>query len=320
MLYKLGDYTKALEVLNTTAGSDSLVSIVSFYKGRIYQRTGLYQVALMEFFRSKMLNPSFAGYAISLGFQYLKSNQLDSAEVLLKSQLNVSQNLNAEIFAGLAEVERLQGERLQAINLYQKSLACDPAYMNNNFMLGTLLLEEKQYQSSILFLSRSLKYNREQENHHLYLGKAFYFLRQWDRALSGFLKIDGEIEKSQWIPKVCYVKSLIEYEKGNFHEATNLFRRAKEWNPDASLWMSEALQDLGQIYENEANYNDALGYYSQLIRINPSDSQSMLKLGTLYYQVGDIGEARIAFMNALHFERTATEAGRWLNQIDSVFE
>lgn len=319
LLYKLCNYDEAIKVLSNITESDSLISIASFYKGRIYQESGMEQTARIEFIRCRVLNPSFPGYSIGLGLKLIKNGQLDSAEVLLRSQLNKSRELNTEIFAGMANIQKMRGDRLKAISLYQKSLAYDPDYMKNNFILGYLLLEEKQYQSSILFLTKSLKYNYKKENYHLYLGKALYYLRRWDQALAQFLKIDEELwgkdDKAFWVSKTYYLKSLVAHKDGNFYEATNLFRRAKEWNPDAYSWMSAALQDLGKIYENEASYNDALKYYSQLIRLNTSDPQTMLKLGTLYYQNGDLDEAKTAFIKASRFEETETQAKYWLDRI-----
>lgn len=324
LLYKLGDFSKAIDVLSAIAESDSLVSIASFFKGRAHQEIGSFNIAEVELLRSRILNKKFPGYYVGMGFDLIEKNQLDSAEVLFNSQLDVSDILEPEIFAGLADISRLKNNREKAISLYKKSLVYDPGYMKSNFNLGILLLEEMQYQAAILFLSKSMKFDRSRRNYHFYLGKAYYYMRKWDSALSEFLKIDeniwGREDKIEWVPKTYYLKSLMTREEGNFHDATNYFRRAKEWNPDAYSWMSEALKDLGQIYENETSYNDALKYYSQLIKLNPFDAQSILKLGTFYYQNGEIDEARDAFTKATNFEETETQAKYWLNQINSVYK
>ncbi len=324
LLYKLGDFSKAIDVLSSIAESDSLISIASFFKGRAHQEIGSFQIAEVELLRSRILNKKFPGCYVGMGFDLIEKNQLDSAEVLFSSQLDVSDILEPEIFAGLANISRLKNDREKAISLYKKSLVYDPGYMKNNFNLGILLLEEMQYQPAILFLSKSMKFDRSRRNYHFYLGQAYYYMRKWDSALSEFLKIDeniwGREDKIVWVPKTYYLKSLMTREEGNFHDATNYFRRAKEWNPDAYSWMSEALKDLGQIYENETNYTNALSYYSKFIRLNPNDADSMLKLGILYFQNGDIDAAKTAFINASHFKETMSQSKYWLEQIKPAEE
>ncbi|MCK4690078.1 MAG: hypothetical protein KAT41_07265, partial [Candidatus Marinimicrobia bacterium] len=155
LLYKLGDFSKAIDVLSTIAESDSLISIASFFKGRTHQEIGSFHIAEVELLRSRILNKKFRGYYVGMGFDFMEKNQFDSAEVLFNSQLNVSDILEPEIFAGLAEISRLKNNREKAISLYKKSLVYDPGYMKNNFNLGVLLLEEMQYQPGILFLSKS---------------------------------------------------------------------------------------------------------------------------------------------------------------------
>jgi len=324
LLYKLGDFSKAIDVLSAIAENDSLVSIASFFKGRAHQEIGSFHIAEVELLRSRILNKKFPGYYVGMGFDLIEKNQLDSAEVLFNSQLDVSDILEPEIFAGLADISRLKNNRQKAISLYKKSLVYDPGYMKSNFNMGILLLEEMQYQPAILFLSKSMKFDRCRRNYHFYLGQAYYYMRKWDSALSEFLKTDeaiwGREDKIEWVPKAYYLKSLMTREEGNFHDATNYFRRAKEWNPDAYSWMSEALKDLGQIYENETNYTNALSYYSKFIRLNPNDADSMMKLGILYLQNGDIDAARAAFINASHFKETISQSKYWLDQIKSAEE
>ena len=100
--------------------------------------------------------------------------------------------------------------------------------------------------------------------------------------------------------------------------ATDYFLKAKEWNPDTNLWLTTALKDLGQIYENQASYNNALKYYMELVELNPRDAETILKLGTLYYQNGEIEEARNALQNAAQFSATKAKAIYWLDQINAV--
>lgn len=323
LLYKLGNFPRAVEILSYVSGDDSLVVLSAYYKGRIFQEQNLFKVAEIEFMRSRVLGHGFNGYLVARGYQFLIGNQPDSAAIIFRQALPITPELQAEIFAGLAEVSFLNGDRTQEINQLQQSLVHDPGYFITNFNLGVALLDAGEYQSALTFFKRVEKYSQADYNVNFYLGQTYYYLRQWDMALRSFLDIDPqkwpaeEIRADIWIPKIYYIKSLLAKAGGNYYEATNYFRKAREINPDANSWMQSALTDLAGIYESGKNYNSALDYYSQKLRLNPNDSQTLLKLGTVYYQAGDLSTARQVFLDASKNPATVDQAEIWLNTIDS---
>jgi len=321
LLYKLGNYSQALDILSFVNRDDSLIAIAAYYKGRIYQEQNSRKVAEVEFQRSQVLGCNLPSQFVARGYQYLIDKQPDSAAIVFRKAL-ISQNraLKAEIYAGLAEVNFLQGNRPEEIKQLQQSLVYDPVYVLNNFNLGVALLEAGEYQSALVFLQRVEKYSLTDLNVHLYLGQTYYHLRQWDKAQAQFERVDRQQWPEDtglftWLPKTYYIKSLLAKAEGNFYDATNYFRKARDLNGDANSWMQAALSDLAEIYSENKNYNSALDFYSQKLRLDPNDSQTLVNLGVTYYQAGDLETARQLLLKALKYPAAAGQAENWLRQI-----
>ena len=321
-LYKIGNYPRALEMLSGVTGGNRELSVASYYKARIYQQTGANTVAEIDFYRSEYLQPDFAGAEVGKAFSLFYDNRLDSAKIRFQNLLKRSSGLESEIYFGLAQIAGECNDQQKAIEYYQKSLVHDPQFVQSYIELGVVLYKAGDYQSCKLFFQQVYNIYNDKNKLHLYIGRSDYFLKHWDAALSEFSKIDdtssGAELKKIWIPKLYYIKCLIARDQGDHRQAIDYFREAKEWNPEAYDWMLASLEDLGRIHEKDTNYNDALGYYSRLIRMNPGDKQTVLKIGKFYYYLGDVNEARKCFTSALDNETTAKQADFWLRQIDSI--
>jgi|GEM_PF-798153 len=321
LLYKLERFQPALAVLNNVVDEDSLIAVAAYYRGRIHQEHNAFKLAEIEFYRSQVLGRSFRGHQVARAYQFLIDNQPDSARQILEPLTKTTTGLEAEIYAALAEISYRSGDRQQEITYLQRSLVYDPLFQRLNADLGLALFEVGEYQSSLLFLKRLVPTGQEQFNLHYYLGQCYYQLRQWDVALAEFRQIDprrwGNEGQTVWVPKIYFIKSLLAKSQSNFREATDFFRKAREVNPDAATWMEAALTDLAGIYENEKKFNSALDYYSQRLRLNPANPQTLLKLGEIYYLTGDFSEAKKVFIQALSDRTVADKAEAWLRQIDA---
>ena len=321
-LYLTGDYPRALEILSGVTGGEREQALACYYKGRIYQRRGANTVAQVEFYRSKYLQPDFVGAEVGNAFDLLEKGQLDSAQNRFREALSRPSGLEGEIFLGLAQIATRRLDQSKAIEYYQKSLVYEPDFTQSSVELGIELYNAEDYQSSILFLQQVLDVWHEPNTPHLFIGKSYYFMKKWDQALASFQQIKDAPEvsevKSTWLAKGYYIKSLLAREQGNHQLALDYFRKAKEINPDAYQWMVESLDDLGKIYEKESDYNDALSYYSKLVRLDPTNVETVLKVGKFYYYIGDSEEARKYFTYALENEQTTEQADWYLKQIDLV--
>jgi len=321
-LYKTGDFKRALEILSGVTGGNRELSVASYYKGRIYQQTNANTVAEIDFYRSRFLQPEFPGADAAKGFAFFQQGQLDSAREIFQRLVLQQSELSGEIYYGLARICEANGNFNQAVTYYQKSLVHDPLFVKSYVELAKALYETGDYQSCILFFQQVADVYSDHTMLISYVAKSRYFLKQWDEALLEFQSIGntpGEIKiKQEWIPKIYYIKCLLARESGDHKGALDYFRKAREINPEAYDWMMAALDDLGQIHAKDSNYNDALSYYSRLIRLNPADMETVLEIGKFYYYLGEIDEARKYFTHALTDATTGKQADFWLQRINSV--
>ncbi|MBU0713124.1 tetratricopeptide repeat protein [bacterium] len=321
-LYKTGDYQRALEILSGVTGGNLELSVASYYKGRIYQQTNANTVAEIDFYRSRFLQPEFPGADAGKGFAFFQQGQLDSASEIFQRLVLRQSELSGEIYYGLARICEANDNYKQAVTYYQKSLVHDPLFVKSYVELAKALYETGDYQSCILFFQQVADVYSDRTMLVSYIAKSRYFLKQWDEALVEFQRIDNSPDgtkiKQEWISKIYYIKCLFARESGDHRGALDYFRKAREVNPDAYSWMMAALDDLGQIHAKDSNYNDALSYYSRLIRLNPADMETVLEIGKFYYYLGEIDEARKYFTHALNGETTGKQADFWLRQIHSI--
>ncbi|MDO9547627.1 MAG: tetratricopeptide repeat protein [Candidatus Marinimicrobia bacterium] len=321
-LYKTGDYQRALEILSGVTGGNRELSVASYYKGRIYQQTNANTVAEIDFYRSHFLQPEFPGADAAKGFAFFQQGQLDSAREIFQRLVLRQSELSGEIYYGLARICEANDNYGQAVTYYQKSLVHDPLFVKSYVELAKALYETGDYQSCILFFQQVADVYSDRITLISHIAKSRYFLKQWDEALAEFQRIDnsqaGTKIKQEWIPKIYYIKCLLARESGDHRSALDYFRKAREINPEAYSWMMAALDDLGQIHAKDSNYNDALSYYSRLIRLNPADMKTVLEIGKFYYYLGEIDEARKYFTHALNGIATGKQADFWLRQIHSV--
>ena len=321
-LYKTGDFQRALEILSGVTGGNHELAVASYYRGRVYQITNANTVAEIDFYRSRYLDPEFPGAEAARGFAFMQSGELDSTKTIFIQLVRRQTELCGELYYGLAQISDQQNNHKKAVSYYQKSLVHDPLFIKSYVELAKALFETGDYQSCILFCQQVMEVYRDRTTLISNIARSRYFLKQWDEALAEFQRLGDSPEalniKKEWIPKIHYIKCLIARESGDHKAALDYFRKARELNPEAFDWMMDALDDLGRIHEQDSNYNDALSYYSRLIRLNPADMETVLKIGKLYYYLGEIDEARKYFTHALSSDESAKQAGFWLRQLNSV--
>jgi len=321
-LYKTGDFQRALEILSGVTGGNHELAVASYYKGRIYQQNNANTVAQIDFYRSRYLDPEFPGADAAVAFAFLQSGEHDSAKAIFLQMVKKKSELCGELYYGLAQIADIQKNHGKAVNYYQKSLVHDPLFIKSYVELAKALYDTSDYQSCILFCQQVMDVYADTTLLNSYIARSRYFMKQWDAALTKFQRLgdspQADAIKKEWIPKIQYIKCLIARESGDHKAALDYFRKAREMNPDASAWMTAALNDLGKIYAQDSDYNDALSYYSRLIRLDPGNMETVLKIGKFYYYLGDIDEARKYFTHALNSPESEKQADFWLRQINSM--
>jgi len=322
LLYYLGDHTQAMDVLRQVAMNDSLTGQAAYFKARIHQQRGEKHNAEIEFLRNEIVFPRFRGYELGRAFTYLQQENFDSARVLFEKLISNHPLLSAECLLGLGLIAESEERFEDALGYYKKAVVFEPSLMTGYYRIGIILMAERQFSDAIGFLQFARQYDRASHNYDQELGRVYYFMKRWDEAQTAFHKARerfGETDELRhWLAKTEYIRSLLAYRKADFTAATQLMRRARQWDARATEWMSGALADLGRIYETDMEAQKALDYYIRSLQLHPGDTQTLLRVGVIYYQNGDWEAAGIALKRARVNPALASEADYWLGQITKL--
>ena len=90
--------------------------------------------------------------------------------------------------------------------------------------------------------------------------------------------------------------------RGDTKTAESLFRQALE---DGKANPGEAAYQLGVLAESRIDYQSALRYYQEAVRLKPSNSRNLAAAGRMLYELGQYAEAEPLYQRALKIDEKA---------------
>lgn len=128
-----------------------IFSIKTFYTTEIWKDDLSNAIAVVE------QNPNNIHYLNNLAVEYLKAGQVDLAEKIINSSINISSNPYDFIYATLAIIEKFKGNIEKAEKIYLEYLKYDKNNYRINYNLGTLYLERGEIDKAKIFLTVAYK-------------------------------------------------------------------------------------------------------------------------------------------------------------------
>lgn len=184
------------------------------------------------------------------------------------------------------------GKHLQAVQVFRRSLAIDPARANTLSALGVSLIRLGELDRAEESFRRALKLDPDNPAilsnvGELRLaqgkpGEALDILRAAVRSAPSSHEINGALAIALW-------------KTGDRDRAIDYFRRAFELNPLYSAWaynLGKSLLDTGRIEES-------ITYLRKTIELDPNYWQAYNNLGAAYAMSGNADKALAAFRHAL---------------------
>ncbi|MBD3263942.1 MAG: SpoIID/LytB domain-containing protein [Candidatus Omnitrophica bacterium] len=113
-----------------------------------------------------------------------------------------------------------------------------------------------------------------------YLGRLYYLTGETDKALNCL----NTIENKSWL-KYLYM-GLFAEEKGNYGRAVNFYKKSNELKKN-----SIALFRLGKIHRSKNNYPEAVAYFNNLIKLDPSIRLAYYYAGECLSEISDYAGA-----------------------------
>lgn len=306
--------------------------------GFLESRQEHYKEAIPFYRKALTLNPGMSGIRLNLGLACFKSGAIKEAiqafAPLLKTYpADSPEYMRVQTLIGLAHYS--QGDFAAAIPYLRKAANSDPQNIMYRFSLAQSCLSAKQYQCVLDTYQELLKLNAESAAVDMLAGQAYDEMKNTSGAIEQFraaVKADPK-----W-PNAHFGLGYLLWTQNQCDEASKEFQAELENVPESAQALtfladckiqlghsSDALplaekavkidpgiakthMDLGIIYQEKGQLQEALRELTTAVKLTPQDSNIHWRLARLYQAMGRKEEARIEFekTSALHKQETDT--------------
>ncbi len=197
-------------------------------------------------------------------------------------------------------------------------------------------VKDSLMQKGMAEVQKSLEINPRFSEAYFKLGYAYYQLRDYDKAIEYYKKANQS--SSTTISNLA----LAYYMKGEHGEALRLLKRSLQMDPHNSTARSnlpmvqnafnnqlntmkkessedpQHYYDLGNLFVDAQNYQDALVQYQKAVELSPEFVGAIINVGNCYYMLKDYDKAIASFKKALEFEPSNKQASRNLSHLYSL--
>jgi tetratricopeptide (TPR) repeat protein len=184
----------------------------------------------------------------------------------------------------LAYENHQKGNLKLAESIYKKILKVDKDNFKVLFLLGTLMLQNKNFIEAEALLKKSIKINPDNANTYQNLGFALIELGRFREAKELFysaIKIEPKHVDAHFNLGNTY-KQLRDFKKAQiFYEKTIAIKPNN----------TSALNNLGNVYKKLGNFEKAIDSYNKAIQILPNHARAYHNLANTFNQLGEFDKA-----------------------------
>ncbi len=241
---------------------------------------------------AKRANNAFA--ITDLGAALLAEGQRPEAITLFEKALRIDPfDFQANYNLGIALVET--GHPAAAMGQYERAILVYPGFYRARNNLGVLLTNEGRLPEAIEQLTQALKENPDFVEAHINLGIA---LTNSGRTAEAIAECTEALRLSPDSPvALCNLANALDHQ-GRVAEAAAGYERALRLDPD----YAEARNNLGVIYSETGRLEDAVLQYQAALRAKPDLADAHENFGTTLVQMNRLPEAAGQFMAAVKLE------------------
>jgi tetratricopeptide (TPR) repeat protein len=263
----------------------------------------------------------------NLAREQFEHGDLDHAETTLKEALAVDPD-NAEIhcLAGRIALERGQLER--AYHLFEMAIEHDPKLASAFYYRAIVAQRWQRYQDALAGYEHAYDLRRDNAAYLLAVGEMLVALGRNDQALE---LLSDKVRYFDQNAGLRVAVAQLHAMRGEWDQAVDLFQQAALLQPDnlqtaedLALALAAAgrhddaidalqrlidrrggepradlLRALAESYRLTDRHRDARQVYVELVRRDPEDGESWLRLGELAWQAGDLSGALTASQRAM---------------------
>jgi len=330
----LGNFDKALELLNKAAHSNPKSPAVFINRGNMYSRMKNHHLALNDYNRAVELDEKNQISLANRASCYIELGQFDFAYSDLTNLLK----LNARSFAGhckMATVLSEMGKNNDAIKEVESAININNKDARAWIEYGRIFLRQNVLDKAFEKFNEAIRLNPLTLS--AYLGQAEGLLVNGDkaRALEIYKKASGlfeadfgsineiatsmakygmhshaieyfekslKINNSQSYVQICNIGNVYK-QIGDNAKAFNYFNKSIEINPKYAL----AYYLIGSIHHENGDYQSAIAFYEKATLLDPSSFDFWSDLGTARLQIDDAKGAVTCLRQALNINPRAVK-------------
>ncbi len=256
--------------------------------GQSYYRLQRFDEAIYEYKKAIEIRKDYSTAYFNLGNAVYKRGALaeivDAYLDILETRYSnngagSNNNGSTELVADLQRMKREQSNESEQvytrmINSYRKALKHEPDFFEVSFNLALTYENLGQIDSAEVYYKKSLKSNPDLVRAHMRLGRLYESQQRYDEALKQFKEV-VKIEPSYFSEtprlgeKYRYI-NIIE-------EVLKEYQLKHELNPKDP----EILLVLARIFNSLGRYGQAEDYYSQIVRLDPTNREAAKELKDL---------------------------------------
>jgi tetratricopeptide (TPR) repeat protein len=231
---------------------------------------------------------NFAIFNLGLTYFYLQ-NYIESMKVLQKITVTASNYFKVQTYILL---DALYADMMEiALKIIDEGKF--EATPDEIFLIGSKLIEKKEYKSGIELFIKSIEKYGELDIFLFGMGLCLIGLNEFKKAISYFEKIK---EKGESFPYVYIALGISYFYLGEIDNAKTYFLNSL----DKNLYPDEAYYYLGLIYRVLGELDVAIENIRKAGEFNPKNIAIWKDLAEMYYEKGDLVQAKINYKKCFY--------------------
>lgn len=278
-------------VLCTGCGNKELKE--HYEKGNEYLENGQYEEALAEFeqaysdgSKEKDLENNKRVYRCH-GITYYQMGEYEKAVSMFSYALDIPQlsDINLDILKYKILADEAIGDYDQAIIDFDHAISIDLADFELYFGKFFAHKEIGDEEGALKTLESALTLSGKGDEHKFNLAKTYYYMEQYDVAISGFRELRDEIPEAHYFLGDSY------YKKREYAKAIKSFETALKQENDQDTGL--IYNQLGNCYLAEEEYETALSYFKMGLEVEGTAWKKPLKYNQIVAleKLGKLDEA-----------------------------
>lgn len=230
--------------------------------------------------------------AVEVGIIAAQNGHYDRAITEFRRSISMNPD-NALAYSYLGLVYAKVGDPERARTYFEKAVRLDPKSEIALENLGVLLAEKKDYRRAMKCLEMALEINHSNINARFNLAQLCKVLGETSRSIELFIEL---INLKPEIPAFHYHLASLYQLKGFTEQALEEYARTVELSPGR---YTAAYYQLATIHHARKQYDEARANYIKVLEIDGHHLQSCIGLGDLFFDQADYNEALTYYRKAL---------------------